>query len=95
MFEDLGCYSGEVETPNLDRLAREGMRFTQFYNNAKCTTTRASLVRGLYPRGTKLDKHLRRDMLTLGEGMQLCGYRTSLSGKCHLGRHTTGVLGLH
>ena len=85
-FSDIGCYGGEVETPHLDRLSREGMRFTQFYNNAKCTTTRASLVTGLYPRGTQGDKHLRRNMLTLGEAMQWCGYQTSLSGKWHLGR---------
>ena len=38
-FSDIGCYGGEVKTPNLDRLAAEGMRFTQFYNNAKCTNT--------------------------------------------------------
>ena len=56
-FSDIGCYGGEVETPNLNRLAREGMRFTQFYNNAKCTTTRASIVTGLYPRFGK--EHLR------------------------------------
>ena len=42
-WSDIGCYGGEVETPNLDRLAEEGMRFTQFYNNAKCTTARASI----------------------------------------------------
>ena len=49
-WSDIGCYGGEVQTPNLDSLAAEGMRFTQFYNNAKCTTTRASIVTGLYPR---------------------------------------------
>ncbi len=42
-FSDLGCYGGEIETPNLDRLAREGLRFTHFYNNAMCVPTRASL----------------------------------------------------
>ena len=48
-FSDIGCYGGEVKTENLDRLARDGMRFTQFYNNAKCTTTRASILTGLKP----------------------------------------------
>ncbi len=43
-WSDIGCYGGEVSTPSLDRLAVEGMRFTQFYNNAKCTTTRASIL---------------------------------------------------
>lgn len=85
-FSDIGCYGGEVQTPNLNRLASEGMRFTQFYNNAKCTTTRASILTGLYPRGTKGDKHLRRNMVTIGEAMQLCGYSTALCGKWHLGR---------
>lgn len=85
-FSDIGCYGGEVETPNLDKLASEGMRFTQFYNNAKCTTTRASILTGLYPRGKIGDKHLRRNMMTLGEGLRTCGYMTSLSGKWHLGR---------
>lgn len=85
-FSDIGCYGGEVDTPHLDRMAAEGMRFTQFYNNAKCTTTRASLLTGLYPRGTAGNKHLRRNMLTLGEAMRLAGYATSLSGKWHLGR---------
>lgn len=92
-FSDIGCYGGEVQTPHLDRLAREGMRFTQFYNNAKCTTTRATLVTGLYPRfgqqgfDPKLGKqHLRRNMLTLGEALADVGYLTALCGKWHLGR---------
>ena len=85
-FSDIGCYGGEVKTDNLDRLARDGMRFTQFYNNAKCTTTRASILTGLYPRGTNANRHLRANMVTLGEAMRQCGYRTSLCGKWHLGR---------
>jgi len=48
-YADLGCYGGEIETPNLDRLADEGLRFTQFYNCARCSPTRASLLTGLYP----------------------------------------------
>ncbi len=85
-FSDIGCYGGEVDTPNLNRLASEGMRFTQFYNNAKCTTTRASIITGLYPRGTNANGHLRYNMLTLGEAMKECGYATALCGKWHLGR---------
>lgn len=83
-FSDIGCYGGEVETPNLDRLAREGTRFTQFYNNAKCTTTRASLVTGLYPRFG--GQHLRTNMVTIGEALGDAGYYTALCGKWHLGR---------
>jgi len=48
-FSDLGCYGSEIHTPNLDRLAAEGLLFTQFYNAARCCPTRASLLTGLYP----------------------------------------------
>lgn len=84
-FSDIGCYGGEVDTPHLNQLAREGMRFTQFYNNAKCTTTRASILTGLYPRFGK-GGHMRQNMVTLGEAMKVAGYHTGLSGKWHLMR---------
>jgi arylsulfatase len=45
-FSDLGCYGGEIKTPNLDRLAAGGLRFTQFYNTARCWPTRAALLTG-------------------------------------------------
>src|SRR5438445_11085798 len=48
-FSDLGCYGGEIHTPNIDRLGADGIRFTQFYNMARCCPTRASLLTGLYP----------------------------------------------
>src|SRR5687767_1068941 len=48
-FSDLGCYGSEIQTPNLDKLASNGVRFTQFYNTARCCPTRASLLTGLYP----------------------------------------------
>ena len=86
-WSDIGCYGGEVQTPNLDRLAGEGMRFTQFYNNAKCTTTRASIVTGLWPRRT--GELLKTNMVTLGEVMQDAGYAAALSGKWHLGHGET------
>ena len=58
-FSDIGCYGGEVRTPNIDGLARRGIRFTQCYNNAKCGPTRASLLTGLYDQqvGTRPLKH--------------------------------------
>ncbi|MBU63285.1 MAG: arylsulfatase, partial [Opitutae bacterium] len=45
-YSDLGCYGGEIETPHLDGLARDGLRFTQFYNTARCWPTRAALLTG-------------------------------------------------
>ena len=82
-FSDIGCYGGEIQTPNLDRLAAEGLRFTQFYNNAKCTTTRASLLSGMYPRGS--GNSIPLDIPSIGEVMRTAGYQTGMSGKWHLG----------
>ena len=48
-FSDIGCYGSEIKTPTLDRLARNGIRFTQFYNTSRCCPTRASLLTGMYP----------------------------------------------
>jgi arylsulfatase A-like enzyme len=48
-FSDLGCYGSEINTPNIDGMAREGVRFSQMYNMARCCPTRASLLTGLYP----------------------------------------------
>jgi arylsulfatase len=86
-WSDIGCYGGDVITPNLNRLANQGMRFTQFYNNAKCTTTRASIVTGLWPR--RKGDLLKTNMVTLGEVLGAAGYQTSLSGKWHLGHGDT------
>ncbi|GGG84176.1 arylsulfatase [Parapedobacter pyrenivorans] len=59
-YSDIGCYGGEIETPNLDRLATEGLRFSQFYNNARCCPSRASLMTGLYPHQTGIG-HMTND----------------------------------
>ncbi|MEM8954132.1 MAG: arylsulfatase [Verrucomicrobiota bacterium] len=87
-WSDLGCYGGEIDTPNIDRLADEGLLFTQFYNNAKCTTTRASLLTGLYPRNGGKGQHelIQKNMLTLGEALRHAGYATAMSGKWHNGQ---------
>src|SRR5688500_3611863 len=54
-FSDLGCYGGEIATPTLDRIASNGVRFTQFYNTARCWPTRAALLTGYYPQQIRMD----------------------------------------
>jgi arylsulfatase A-like enzyme len=95
-FSDLGCYGGEIETPNLDRLAANGVRFTQFYNTARCCPTRASLLTGLYPHQAGIGHmvnpkefpgyagDLNRNCLTIAEVLKPAGYRTYMSGKWHV-----------
>jgi len=82
-FSDLGCYGGEIETPTLDRLAAEGMRFTQFYNTAKCSPTRAALLSGCYHR--EVGEGRLANCMTLAEAMKRAGYSTIMTGKWHLG----------
>jgi arylsulfatase len=83
-YSDYGCYGGEIATPNIDRLAREGLQFTQFYNNAVCVPTRFSLVTGLFPRHQP-SLRLTDDMPLIGQVLGDAGYRSTLSGKWHLG----------
>ena len=80
-FSDLGCYGGEIATPNLDRLAANGLRFTSFYNSAKCEPTRASLMSGQYWQDCGLG--VKRG-LTMGQAMKSAGYDTFALGKWHL-----------
>jgi arylsulfatase A-like enzyme len=55
-FSDVGCYGGEIETPNLDALAAGGLQFTQFYNTGRCWPTRAALMTGYYAQQVRRDK---------------------------------------
>jgi len=96
-FSDIGCYGGEIHTPNLDGLAARGLRFTQFYNAARCCPTRASLLTGLYPHqagighmvGNKgwpaYQGYLNDQCVTIAEALKLVGYRTLMAGKWHVG----------
>lgn len=83
-YSDLGCYGSEIETPNIDRLASRGLRFTQFYNTAKCYTTRASLLTGLYHQKVLESKTLTDNCATLAETLGAFGYFCTMSGKWHL-----------
>lgn len=95
-FSDIGCYGGEIETPTLDRLARSGLRFTQFYNTARCCPTRASLLTGLYPHqagvGHMMDDRglpgytgdLNDTCTTIAEVLTPAGYTSYAVGKWHV-----------
>lgn len=86
-FSDPGCFGGEIRTPNIDRLAKGGMRFTQFFNCARCCPTRASLMTGLYPHQVGLARNgqnLTHDGMTIAEALKAAGYNTAMSGKWHL-----------
>lgn len=79
-YSDIGCFGGEIRTPNIDRLAANGIRFSQMYNTAKCYPTRACLLTGLYYQRT--DRNFRGTTL-LGELLRPAGYHTLWSGKHH------------
>jgi arylsulfatase A-like enzyme len=95
-YSDIGCYGSEIQTPNLDRLAANGLRFTQFYNIARCCPTRASLLTGLYPHQAgvghmvndrRVDGYrgeLNQRCVTMAEVMRGAGYSTYMAGKWHI-----------
>lgn len=96
-FSDLGCYGGEVETPQLDELAKKGLRYRQFYNAARCCPSRAALMTGLYPHQAGMGWMAAADMgtpsyagnlntnsVTIAEVLRSAGYNTYMTGKWHL-----------
>lgn len=85
-FSDIGCYGGEIDTPNLDALAARGMRFRNFYNNAKCEMTRASLLTGRWWHHVGASPTVHYSAPTYGERMRDAGYRTLMVGKWHAGQ---------
>ena len=98
-YSDIGCYGGEIATPNLDSLASRGVRFTQFYNTGRCCPTRAALLTGLYSHQAGVGAmmtdrgldgyrgNLNRRCRTIAEVLRPAGYRTYVSGKWHVTRH--------
>ena len=84
-WSDIDPYGGEIQTPNLQRLASNGLRFTQFHNASKCHTSRASLLTGLYAQqvGMSKSKAYLQNSVTLAEVLKSAGYRTLMAGKHH------------
>lgn len=102
-YSDIGCYGSEIRTPNLDALAASGVRFTQFYNTARCCPTRASLLTGLYAHqagighmvddwsvkaGKSYAGDLSKNAVTLAEVLRSRGYATYMTGKWHVTKKT-------
>jgi len=96
-YSDIGCYGGEIETPNLDKLAKNGLRYRQFYNCARSCPTRASLLTGLYPHQAGMgwmaaadlqlppyQGYLNNECLTIAQVLKGAGYGTYMSGKWHV-----------
>lgn len=79
-FSDIGCYGGEIPTPSIDRLAREGLRFTQFYNTSRCCPSRASLLTGLYQHQAGVGMMMTEGKAKFDFGVD--GYRGHLNRNC-------------
>lgn len=98
-FSDIGCFGSEIQTPHLDKLGKNGIRFTQMYNCARCCPSRAALLTGLYPHQAGIGHmvhdsgvnskayqgYLREDVATIAEVFQQGGYKTYMTGKWHVG----------
>ncbi len=101
-FSDIGCFGSEIKTPNLDRLAENGLRYTHFYNTGRCCPSRASILTGLYPHQADIGHmagnigvsgyrdRLSPESVTLAEVLGKAGYHTLMTGKWHLGWRDEG-----
>jgi arylsulfatase len=101
-YSDIGCFGSEIQTPNIDKLAAEGLTMTGMYNAARCCPSRASLITGLYPHQAGVGDMLQNDNLqayqtrlnnqcvTLAEVLSTAGYQCFISGKWHLGNEPEG-----
>ncbi|MCX6333542.1 MAG: arylsulfatase [Bacteroidia bacterium] len=104
-YSDIGCFGSEIKTPNIDRLANNGVRFTHFYNNARSSPSRASLLTGLYAHQAEMGHlataapheeegyrdELSKNAVTLAEVLRQNGYSTYMTGKWHLTREMTAT----
>lgn len=97
-FSDLGCYGGEINTPNIDRLAADGLRYSQFYNCGRCVPSRSSLLSGYYPQQVNTDLDTDGDLFDFPKWGRLiphylkeAGYQSYHSGKWHLAKVKTQV----
>ena len=100
-YSDIGCYGGEIDTPNLDRLAANGLRFSQFYNTARCSPSRASMLTGLHPHQTGVGiltydsgpegyaGNLNHRCITIPQALKGNGYKSYMSGKWHVASSLT------
>lgn len=88
-YSDVGMFGGEIHTPNIDALAKGGLRFSNFYNASRCSPTRASLLTGQYPHRVNLaanGRDLGKNGVTIAEALGSAGYNTAMAGKWHLSR---------
>ena len=96
-FSDISCYGGEIPTPHLDKLGKNGLKFSQFHNTGRCCPTRATLLTGLYSHLAGMGwmthdqntigyrGHLNNECVTIAEVLKPAGYFTAMTGKWHVG----------
>lgn len=90
-YSDLGCFGGEIDTPEIDRLAEEGIRFRQHYTHAKCETSRTSMLTGMYYEKCGLKIQRNTGALTVGEILGAANYHTGIAGKWHMENPKDGM----